>query len=29
MGATKFTLGAQRGLMVENREIGMVKIGFK
>jgi hypothetical protein len=29
MWATKFTLGTQKGLMVENREIGMVKIGFK
>jgi hypothetical protein len=27
--STKFTLGALMGLMVENREMGMVKIGFK
>jgi hypothetical protein len=27
--STKFTLGIQKGLMVENREIGMIKIGFK
>jgi hypothetical protein len=26
---TKFRLGALRGLMVENRKIGMIKIGFK
>jgi hypothetical protein len=29
MWATKFTLGAQKSLMVENKKIGMVKIGFK
>jgi hypothetical protein len=28
MWATKFTLGALKGLMVENRKKGMVKIGF-
>jgi hypothetical protein len=27
--ATKFTLGALKGLMIENRKKGMVKIGFK
>jgi hypothetical protein len=29
MWATKFTLGVQKGLMVKNMEIGMVKIGYK